>query len=315
MRVAVSYLQNSMNTKPSVSFVIPAFNASLTLKDAVTSIFAGNFSDGDEVIIVNDASTDSTSIVIQELVETFAPHIYSITNDHNKGCPATRNVGIQTAKNTLIFNLDADNILAPGSVRMLVNALISQAADMAAFSEYHYFIDSTKRITHYWYCIPGWLSLENFMAGHINPGPGGNFLYTKASWEQIGGYSEYGKGLHEAWGFTLKQLASGSKVFVVPDTFYFHRHGHESLFTTESRNKPGERELLQKMIADSSQLFPEEEITYMANHDWYHQLEIRPIRLFSNKVGKNGLMRYSLYGYWRKIVQKLRALLLQIVPR
>jgi len=202
---------------PKISFVIPAYNCADTLEESVESIFNGNFEDGDEVIIVNDASTDNTESVIDKL-KSKHPLIVTINNSENKGCPASRNVGIRATKNSLIFNLDSDNILVHNSIPKLKKYLIEQAAEVAAFGEYHYFIDNTAKITHKWICKPGTMSLADFLSGHINPGPGGNFLYTKKSWDKIGGYWEYGSGLHEAWGFTLKQLANGAK-FVVPQDF------------------------------------------------------------------------------------------------
>ena len=57
------------NGLPRVSFVMPVFNRPLFLCAAVESIFAGNFRSGDELIIVDDGSTDSTPGVIAELVK------------------------------------------------------------------------------------------------------------------------------------------------------------------------------------------------------------------------------------------------------
>ena len=93
------------------------------LPDAIDSIFAGNFTDGDEVIIVNDASSDETGVVAESLKKKYAPHVHVIHNQENKGCPASRNVGITSAHNELICNLDADNILAPNSIHHLQAAL------------------------------------------------------------------------------------------------------------------------------------------------------------------------------------------------
>jgi len=289
----------------NISFVVPAYNAEKTLTESIESIFNKNFEDGDEVIIVNDQSTDNTAEIIKNLTERFSPHIKTINNEVNKGCPATRNVGIQQAKNELIFNLDADNILAPNSISKLKDGLFKNQADMAAFAEYHYFVNSTKLVTHLWKCFPGWLPVANLFAGHINPGPGGNFLYTKASWQRIGGYSEYGKGLHEAWGFTLKQLMSGSKLFVVANTFYYHRHGHDSLFVTESKNKLAELEMLNKMLAPYQNRFDPSDFAYIKNNpNWYHHLDKHPIKI-DNKLGENGKMVLTWYGLVRKLYHKI----------
>lgn len=299
----------------NISFIVPAYNAEKTLIESIESIFNNNFELGDEVIIVNDASTDNTAAVISTLVRRYPQAITVLNNNKNKGCPATRNIGIQASKNPLIFNLDSDNILAPYSINNLKLALIKTKADIVTFQEYRYFIRNPKFITHISYCNPGWFQLEDLFAGHINPGPGGNFLYTKESWERVGHYWEYGRGLHEAWGFTFKQLASGSKVYIVPNTYYLHRHGHESLFITESKNKLLEATLLKKMIGHYASFFPQSELDYIySNPNWYHNLATRPVHLISGKVGKNGVVKFCLYGYWVKIIKRIHYLF-QIIIR
>lgn len=286
----------------NISFVIPAYNATTTLAAAVDSIFADNFSLGDEVIIVDDCSTDTTTTTATELARTHAPHITVLLNPQNKGCPATRNVGIAAAKNALIFNLDADNILVPGMIRSLKDSLEREAADLAAFARYDYFIDNPKRITHYWHCRPGTFTLADLLAGHINPGPGGNFLYTKSSWERIGGYWEYGKGLHEAWGFTLKQLTAGHRMVVVPGTHYLHRHGHASLFATESKRKDEEYALTQKMITPYLDLLEDTDHDYvLRTPSWQQHLDTRPLKLKGVPLGKNGAMKRTWYSFYRTL--------------
>ena len=178
-----------INANSKISFVVPAYNCADTITESIDSIFNGNFENGDEVIIVNDASGDSTAEIIQSLQKKY-PHIKIINNIKNVGCPASRNVGIRSAFNPLIFNLDADNILVPGSIERLKNYLLAENADLAAFSEYHYFQKNIRKINHKWIYKSRVMTLADFLAGPINPGPGGNFLYTKESWEKVGGYPE-----------------------------------------------------------------------------------------------------------------------------
>ena len=52
--------QKMTGNNSKISFIIPAYNCADTLVESIESIFDGNFEDGDEVIIVNDASTDKT---------------------------------------------------------------------------------------------------------------------------------------------------------------------------------------------------------------------------------------------------------------
>lgn len=273
----------------SISFVIPAYNAEAMLTEAVASVFNGNFEEGDEVIVVNDASTDTTIDVAKHLAMQYVPHVHIINNEENKGCPASRNIGIAHARNELIFNLDADNILAPHSVKKLKNALINERADVAAFEEYRYFKNDPHKITHIWKCESGVFTLADFFSGHINPGPGGNFLYTKKSWGRIGGYWEYGKGLHEAWGFSLKLLMKGAKFFVVPDTFYFHRYAHESLFVRENKKSDAEILITRAFIEPALPLLEEASRNYVIHEPyWYKKLEQKPLYLKDGSRGKNG---------------------------
>jgi glycosyltransferase involved in cell wall biosynthesis len=125
-----------MKDNSNISFIVPAYNASNTLEEVVNSIFNGNFQDGDEIIIVNDASPDDTSAIAEHLAKERAPNISIITNTENKGCAASRNIGVTVAKNDLIFNLDSDNILAPGNIYKLKESLLNEQADVAAFGEY-----------------------------------------------------------------------------------------------------------------------------------------------------------------------------------
>ena len=298
-----------MNT--SVSFIIPAYNAEKTLAEAVDSIYAGNFESGDEVIIVDDCSTDTTGAVAQTLSRTYGPTCTVIKNTQNKGCPASRNVGITQAKNSLIFNLDSDNILVPRSIAVLKKNLIEKNADVTAFQEYHYFMSDTRHLTHMWICNAGIFSLADIFAGMVNPAPGGNYLYRKSVWERVGGYWEYGNGLQEAWGFSLKILLAGAVFYVVPDTFYLHRHSHQSLFVTENKKAGEGISVSNKFIAPALDILDEASRSYvMTRPSWFDVLDIHPLYLKNGVRGRNGRVamvsvRYRMSHLVRKIFKPL----------
>ena len=270
---------------------MPAYNSAKTIIESVDSIFNGNFEVGDELIIVNDGSTDDTDRIIKELKNKH-PQIIYLVNPVNLGCPASRNIGIRTATNPLIFNIDSDNILVPGSVKKLKESLLAENADAAAFGEYHFFQTNPKKITHKCICRPGIMTLADFLAGPRNPGPGGNYLYTKASWQKIGGYWEYGYGLHEAWGFTLKQLANGAKFVIVPGTFYFHRYGWNSLTIRETKNKEEFSLMASKMIMPFLDLLSDEDANLIksetGSRTWFGNFSQRPLRLKNGQAGQTG---------------------------
>ena len=58
--------QKNQDEKNNISFIMPAYNCADTIEESVDSIFNGNFTDGDELIIVNDGSTDNTEKVLDK---------------------------------------------------------------------------------------------------------------------------------------------------------------------------------------------------------------------------------------------------------
>ena len=295
-----------MNKNRSISFIIPAYNCANTITESVESIVQDNYKKCDEIIIVNDKSTDNTAHIIKNL-KTKYPFLIIINNDENKGCPATRNIGIKKASNPIIFNLDSDNILSPNSIIKLKQYMIENNADVASFGEMHYFVKNKKKITHKWIFNPGIFTLEDFLSGTINPGPGGNFMYTKKSWHKVGGYWEYGPGLHEAWGYSLKLLATKCKFVIMPNSFYYHRYGHDSLYIREVRKKNASSIMATKMIIPYFNLIDEKNVEYIKNNKtvWFLYLNTHPIKIKNKEYGRNGKIVRS-FNY-KIIIKKIIA--------
>jgi glycosyltransferase involved in cell wall biosynthesis len=103
-------------TQPVISVVIPAFNAASTLAGCVTSI--GSLESGDvEIIIVNDASTDDTQLVANEMGERYSAHV--LEHVINTGVVYSRNDGLKAASGHYILFLDADDQLCAGALDAL----------------------------------------------------------------------------------------------------------------------------------------------------------------------------------------------------
>lgn len=66
------------------------------------------------------------------------------------------------------------------------------------------------------------------------PPASGNYLFTKESWERANGYPE-GSGAMDAWGFGFRQLATETKIAILPNSFYYHRVTDNSYWTRENR--------------------------------------------------------------------------------
>jgi glycosyltransferase involved in cell wall biosynthesis len=88
-----------------ISVVIPAYNAAPFLPRCLASVFAQTLKP-EEVIVVDDGSTDNTAALAAELGAT-------VISRQNAGVSASRNAGIQKASGEWIALLDADDDWVP----------------------------------------------------------------------------------------------------------------------------------------------------------------------------------------------------------
>ena len=99
-----------MMTPPSVSVVLPVFNAELYVREAVESILSQTFSHF-EFIIINDGSTDGSTDILRELAAIDSRII--LVERSNDGHLSALNLGIELAQSDLIARMDADDISMP----------------------------------------------------------------------------------------------------------------------------------------------------------------------------------------------------------
>ena len=101
---------------PTISVVIPAYNAASTLSKAIESVLNQDIQGNPlELIIVDDGSTDRTSEIAAHYVRTHPDRIRLIAQK-NRGPAAARNAGIAAAAGELIAFLDADDQWLPGKL-------------------------------------------------------------------------------------------------------------------------------------------------------------------------------------------------------
>lgn len=97
------------NSNPLISCILCVFNGEKYLPSAIDSILNQTFTDF-ELILVNDASTDSS----RELINSYsASRIRYIENEENLGLTKSLNVGIRAAKGKYIARMDADDTCLP----------------------------------------------------------------------------------------------------------------------------------------------------------------------------------------------------------
>lgn len=283
--------------KQNITFAIPTFNSQKVIKESVKSIIETNFILGDEIILVDDCSTDNTRAIIKDLADHYSG-IRIIHHLINKGNGlAGENTAIEHAKNELIYVLDHDNVLAPNSIKPLKDYLLKCNADAASFQEVRYFKynDEPTNTTHKWIYKEGVLTLADALTGPYWPGPSGNYLFTKESWRKAGRANEFVHPAIDCWAFAIKQLITGTKMVILPESFYYHRYGNDSQWITSSKN--GNLSLASlAVIVPYLDLFKDEDVEYLMSrkgrYNWGNNLESHPIRLKSGEVGIKGSVKY-----------------------
>ncbi|MCJ7617299.1 MAG: glycosyltransferase [Desulfobacterales bacterium] len=92
---------------PLVSIIIPTYNRGWTLKEAIDSVLAQDFTDF-ELIVADDGSNDNT----QDILNSYKEDII-VLHQGNKGVSAARNRGIASASGQYIAFLDSDDLWLP----------------------------------------------------------------------------------------------------------------------------------------------------------------------------------------------------------
>ena len=108
-------------TKPLVSIIIPAFNASAWITDAIKSVLEQSYKNW-ELIIVNDGSTDNTF----ETASSFKDKRIRVMSQENRGVSAARNSGLAKMNGEYFCFLDADDILPSDSLAARVELFLEK---------------------------------------------------------------------------------------------------------------------------------------------------------------------------------------------
>ncbi|MBY3068206.1 glycosyltransferase family 2 protein [Rhizobium laguerreae] len=211
------------STKPLVSVVIPAFNASryieLTLRSAGRQTYRNL-----EIIVINDGSTDDTAKVVEQVA--LDDSRIRLLSTLNWGVAAARNTGIQEAVGRYVAFLDADDLWHHTKIEKQVNALDRLSPQWAAVYVLHHIIDHDDEIIRS--CRPdvarGYIFARHLTFKYV--GNGSALLVRRDAALEIGGfdssYAAAGIGGCEDLDFELR-LAARYHIDVIPEPLVGYR--------------------------------------------------------------------------------------------
>ena len=120
--------------------MIPCYNDAQFLPQAIASLTAEEPS---ELVVVDDGSNDPATI---ELLDTLAAGGVRVLHQPNAGPAAARMTGVGATRAPHVLPLDADDLLAPGSVAALADALAAHPAAGIAWGDVELFTGDGRRL-------------------------------------------------------------------------------------------------------------------------------------------------------------------------
>lgn len=134
------------STHPTISVVIPTYNLEAEVGQTLSSVLAQT-RPPDEVLIVDDGSTDATRDRVNEMVSQAPPVSVRLISAPHAGPGATRNRGVAEARGDWVAFLDGDDLWEPAKIEELEQAIRDcPAATMIAHDNYERTLDGA--VTH-----------------------------------------------------------------------------------------------------------------------------------------------------------------------
>jgi glycosyltransferase involved in cell wall biosynthesis len=126
----------------TVSVVIPCFNSATTIERALRSV-EHQTTKPNEVLVVDDASSDNTVSVIEQYARTSSINIRVIKQSVNGGPSVARNAAWNVATGEFIAFLDADDQWHPQKLELQLGAMLASPTCAMSFHD-HLFGSSEK---------------------------------------------------------------------------------------------------------------------------------------------------------------------------
>ena len=124
-----------MTSSATISVVIPCFNSATTIERALRSV-EHQTAKPQEVLVVDDASSDNTVPVIEQYASTSSLNIRVIKQSVNGGPSVARNAAWNEAAGEFIAFLDADDQWHPQKLETQLNAMLANPTIVMSFHDH-----------------------------------------------------------------------------------------------------------------------------------------------------------------------------------
>ena len=215
--------------KPKVSVIVPVYNTEQYLVQCLNSICGQSLSEI-EVIVIDDGSTDNSSLICDSFAERDSR--FKIIHKNNEGLSAARNCGIDIARADYIMFVDSDDYVSPNFCEVPYKIMEKTGADITIFQFMKY---GGKRAFTKSFPIEGitpkkdvltWLWRYTWAAAW-------NKIYRKSLFDGI----KYPVGhLYEDDAITHRIVYKADSIFISNECLYYYRNSRTgSITNTKSK--------------------------------------------------------------------------------
>ncbi len=127
-----------------VSVIIPNYNYAQYIRPCVQSVLDSDYDQNKmEIIVVDDASTDDSVKVVEEMMKDSRFPFRLLRNETNLGLILSRNRGIAHARGEFLFFLDSDNYIHKDCIKIHLTALHQNPEAIACYAPIQNFLNKT----------------------------------------------------------------------------------------------------------------------------------------------------------------------------
>ncbi|HKV58248.1 MAG TPA: mycofactocin biosynthesis glycosyltransferase MftF [Ktedonobacteraceae bacterium] len=214
------------DTWPGVSIIIPSYNRARQLERCLVALLNLHYpSDCIEVIIVDDASNDTTGGLVKRLEGEYAAKkiaLHVVRHARQRGVATARNSGAEQARMEVLAFIDSDCVATPGWLKELTpvfeDAHISAVGGMIRACERRSMLGKYEDVCSSLFMgvRPQQVKLE----GPLTYLPTANFLVRRSAWQKVDGFAPLTFG--EDVDFCRRLLLSGSSIRYEPRGIVLH---------------------------------------------------------------------------------------------
>lgn len=234
-----------------LSVVIPARNEALTISEQLAALAAQEWDGTWEIVVVDNGSTDST-VEIVEAQSRLDPRLRLVTAADRAGLNYARNTGIAQTLGASFALCDADDIVAPGWLAAMGNALRDHEMATGPLE--------LDRLNPRWLADSRGRGDERGLPTFHGIFPtvhGNNMGMQRAAWEALGRFDEDVIIGSDDVELSMRAWIAGLSVYFVVDAVVHYRYRPEpSALWRQGRNYGRSRPLVMRRLREQQLACP-----------------------------------------------------------